>query len=191
MLAEREVPHAFEAVRNLMVNSRPQTRARLYTTKSDVWPAAPEGVGAVRARMSLTASTRRPAALSADSCSQIRMTVQPAPSSWRVVSRSRSRFFRIFASHHAALALGHVACWGQPCQKQPSTNTASLTRVKAMSIVRRGKPVTGRPTRYRSPSRCRARRSANSGSVSFRRWRCIRPLTPAELGTGRWGTAPP
>ena len=46
-------------------------------------------------------------------------------------------------SHQSALFFGATPCRGQPCQKHPSTNTATFTRVNAMSIVRRRLPGHG------------------------------------------------
>lgn len=137
-------------------------------------------------------------ASSARSCSQMRTTVQPISSSRAVVSRSRSTFAFSFDSHHAAFRTGQVACWGQPCQKQPSMKTAILCLENTMSAVRRGTPGRGALTRYRYPSRCRALLSATSGPVSRVRCRDIlrdvagsvdggvtsRPATGLSVGTG-------
>lgn len=167
----------------VLYRPRPQASFGQISRVADV----SDGVGSADDRLPFTKSIRRAAAIVAGSCSQIRMTVQPSLSSCRVVSRSRSRFFRIFAFHQSALAFGQVACFGHPCQKHPSIKTANLIREKAISIVRRRKPFTGTATRYLSPARCSAWRIASSGPVSLRRCRCMRPLTLAVLGTGLAG----
>ena len=58
-------------------------------------------------------------------CSQIRRTVHPMATRCRSVSRSRSMLRSAFAAHQALLVVGRVLCSGQPCQKHPSTNTAT------------------------------------------------------------------
>ena len=73
-------------------------------------------------------------------CSQSRSTRQPRARSSRVMRRSRARLPAIFASQNARRERGRVACSGQPCQKQPSTNTASRARGNAKS----GRPGSGR-----------------------------------------------
>ena len=55
----------------------------------------------------------------------MRNTRQPARRSTRVTSRSRARFAANFCRQNAALPFGCVACFGHPCQKHPSTKTAS------------------------------------------------------------------
>ena len=62
--------------------------------------------------------------------SHTRSTRQPALRRVRVTSRSRCAFRASFASHHAARVAGFVACRGQPCQKHPSTKTASVAARK-------------------------------------------------------------
>lgn len=123
-------------------------------------------------------------ASSIPSCSQMRTTVQPVCSSRSVVSRSRSRFACSFDAHHAAFLAGDVPCWGHPCQKQPSTNTATLRPTNKMSALRRGIPGSGASTRYRYPRRCRARLSEISGAVS--RVRC-RDILRDVAGSGETG----
>src|SRR5260370_39407730 len=92
------------------------------------------------------------AAAHGSSCSQTRITSQPRPVSWVLVSASRFLLARIFARQNCSLALGHVPCSGQPCQKQPSTKTASLARRKTTS-ARRGEFFSGlASTEYRSRS---------------------------------------
>src|SRR5206468_2635537 len=66
-----------------------------------------------------------------------------------------------------------------PCQKQPSTKTATLARVKTMS-ARARRPGSGRAsTRYRRPRACAARRTSSSGRVSRLRFARIWARTAA------------
>lgn len=72
----------------------------------------------------------------------------------------------ILSRQNFALLRGHVTCSGQPCQKQPSTKTATRALLNTTSASRRT-PCTGRRcTRYRSPAACSALRSATSIPVS-------------------------
>ena len=75
-----------------------------------------------------------------NSCSQMRSTRQPFFRSVRVTSRSRLWFAANFLRQKAALFQGFVACFGQPCQKQPSTKTASLSLGKTKSGRTRNAP---------------------------------------------------
>ncbi len=67
------------------------------------------------------------------SCSQIRSTRQPRCRSVRVTKRSRTLFAVSFLSQNPRLFAGMFECFGQPCQKQPSTKitTRSLRNVKS------------------------------------------------------------
>ena len=85
----------------------------------------------------------RPARERTKAHSQMRRTVQPEARSARVTVRSRSAFRASFAAHHAARVTGLVAWRGQPCQKQPSTNTATFSARKMKS----GLPGSGAPRR--------------------------------------------
>ncbi len=69
----------------------------------------------------------------ASSCSQTRTTRHPRARSSRLTRRSRARLPRIFFRQNAAFCFGHVAWLGQPCQKHPSTNTASRSLGKTKS----------------------------------------------------------
>ena len=77
------------------------------------------------ARRAATTSEIRCAALVGSSCSHTRTTTQPEPRKIASVSRSRSPFRSIFCRQKPAFDLGQVPCSGHPCQKQPSTNTAT------------------------------------------------------------------
>lgn len=98
------------------------------------------------------------------SCSQMCSGSHPA---WRSLSsfrRSRATLPSSFVRHQSALFFGKTQCWGQACQKQPSTNTATRGPTRTMSGLP-GRSV--RWSRYRIPEACRARRTATSGSVDF------------------------
>lgn len=69
------------------------------------------------------------------SCSQTRSTRQPSSRSSRVTRRSRALLLANFSNQNSRRVAGNVACSGQPCQKQPSTNMASLSLGKAKSGV--------------------------------------------------------
>lgn len=125
-----------------------------------------------------TAASTRPAPSSTSSCSQRRSTVHPAASSRRVVSASRARLARTFSAQKLAFVLATVWCSGQPCQKQPSTNTATRARGNTRSAVRRSSGIGRRETKYRRPRRCSSRRNASSGFVSRPLFACIPRRTP-------------
>lgn len=72
------------------------------------------------------------------SCSQIRMTFQPRLRSFARFRRSRRELFSIFGSQYFLLLLGRIQCCLHPCQKQPSTNTASFLFGK----IKSGEPST-------------------------------------------------
>jgi len=63
----------------------------------------------------------------------MRNTRQPAARKVRFTFRSRAWFAASFLRQNAALFRGFVACNGQACQKQPSTNTASRSLGKTKS----------------------------------------------------------
>jgi len=96
----------------------------------------------------------------ASACSQIRSTRQPDRRRARVTCRSRSRFAASFFRQKAACCRGRMACRGHACQKQPSTNTASLGR---------GNTKSGRTAPDRVASVFRAAEPARTAasSVSF------------------------
>ena len=66
-------------------------------------------------------------------CSHNRTTVQPACCRAMSAARSRSTFLDSFGDQYHSLFFGREPCSGQACQKQPSTNTATLRAVNAMS----------------------------------------------------------
>lgn len=113
-----------------------------------------------------TACPTLSAALSGSSCSQIRTTVHPACDNRKLIFSSRSLFASILARHHSAFFFGHVPWIGQPCQKQPSTNTTTRALGKTMSARLRMSGSGATCTRYRRPILCSAERSNFSGAVS-------------------------
>lgn len=132
-----------------------------------------------------TRRAMRVAAADGSSCSQTRITSQPCSRSRSVVSASRSMLARIFARQNFSFAFGQVACLGQPCQKQPSTKTATLARRKTTS-ARRGECSSGlASTEYRSPIACNSFRIRSSAGVSRCGVDCIRRRTVAEDACGR------
>lgn len=124
------------------------------------------------------------AASNGSSCSQTRITNQPAFFRCASVSLSRSMFLASFSCHHVRLALGNVPCIGHLCQKQPSMKTATFSLGKAMSIVRRDSDGTWRCLRNRRPILCRQERIATS--IELSRWGVffIRRETPLDDGGG-------
>ena len=123
------------------------------------------------------------AALAMSSCSQTRAEIQPALSRRASVSRSRCLLVSIFSRQNSALFFGQVACLGQPCQKQPSTKTATRDGVKTMSGLRRLPDNTKRSIRNRKPRRCKMRRSSTSGLVSRLPVRAMRALTAGDCAS--------
>lgn len=76
--------------------------------------------------------TQRPK-LSRSSCSQKRITVNPRPRKRVAFRVSRSRFRVSFSDQNDLFVLGTCPHEGQPCQKHPSTNTASICAAKTKS----------------------------------------------------------
>lgn len=145
-----------------------------------------------------TAVAMRTAAPSRSSCSHTRMTSHPSFWSVDVLAASRSLFRSNLADQNADVNRSTAPWSGQPCQKQPSTKTATRERGKTMSG--RGAPrpwPTRRSTKNRSPARCSARLSRISGTVSLRRLPrscAVRGLAELAGFTGvgcpaRWGSA--
>ncbi len=73
------------------------------------------------------------AAATGSSCSHILSTTQPALDRVSSTRRSRAMLSAILLAQKASLLFERVACSGQPCQKQPSTYTATRTRAKTKS----------------------------------------------------------
>lgn len=131
-----------------------------------------------------TADATRRAATSASSCSQKRTTPHPAARSNVSVSASRDRFRSIFARHHSPFATGQEPCLGQPCQKHPSTNTATCSRGNTTSARRLSDFKGALSTRNLRPRRCRRDRRASSAGVSRDLTCRMRLLAFAEEGVG-------
>lgn len=114
------------------------------------------------------------------SCSQMRSTLHPRPLSDPSTRLSRCRFRRILAIQKVVFVFGFVPCRGQPCQKHPSTNTATRERRNAMS----GLPGSPTPllSRHRIPAWRSAVRRASSGAVPERRTLAIRRLRSGVVG---------
>lgn len=102
------------------------------------------------------------------SCSHTRITVHPSSANVWLTAASRAAFRPIFTDQYSAFVLGMMKCSGQPCQKQPSTNTAIFALVNTKS-ARDLTPLIGElSTRNRSPRECRIERNDSSGFVSRR-----------------------
>jgi hypothetical protein len=133
-------------------------------------------------RRARTLVSTRSATITGSSCSQALMTSQPAAVSRRSVSESRALLLAIFSGQYQELMPARrVPCSGQPCQKQPSINTATRAGPKTMSALRRSVDSGCRSTLKRRPRPWSARRTAISGQVSRVRCSCIRLRTPGVL----------
>jgi type IV secretory pathway TrbL component len=84
-------------------------------------------------RGSPTAAITAATASATGTCSHSRTTVQPAAARAASAARSRSTFFCSLGDQYHSLFFGFEPCSGHACQKQPSTNTATLREVNAMS----------------------------------------------------------
>lgn len=135
-------------------------------------------------RRDRTMRSTRSAASVTSSCSHTRRLSHPATASSASTLRSRSTFAESLAFHHCALFFGAVACSGHPCQKQPSTNTATRDGPKTTSARLRIPRSGDMSTRYLTPRACNSRRSASSGLVSRRRCLRSRPRTASDNGSG-------
>ncbi len=121
--------------------------------------------------------------------SHSRTTAHPACSAVVVACWSLSWVRVNFCPHSAAFGpagLRSGKCTGQPCQKSPSTNTATCQRGRTRSAVQAC--AIRRCSRNLAPAACRARRSSTSGAVSRDR----RPLSAAlrEVATHCCPTGP-
>jgi hypothetical protein len=67
------------------------------------------------------------------SCCQTRRTYQPSFLNVRETRRSRALFRSSLRFQKSPLSIGFVACFGQLCQKQPSTKTTKRSFVKTKS----------------------------------------------------------
>jgi hypothetical protein len=81
---------------------------------------------------------------------------------------SRATFASSLARHHFPFAFGADPCWGQSCQKQPSTKTTIRWRGKTTSGLQR-RPLMGAMCFLnRRPDRCNIDRSSFSVALSDR-----------------------
>jgi len=80
----------------------------------------------------------------AKACSQILRTRHPHSRSCRFTLRSRARFREILASQYPRFESGLRPCSGQPCQKHPSTKTASFL----LGNTKSGRPGNLEPRRH-------------------------------------------
>lgn len=118
-------------------------------------------------------------------CSQSLTTSQPAELKASVTASSRSRFRRNFSGQYPAFASGIRQWTGQPCQKHPSTKTATPEAVKARS----GRTFTvgvmiRSVVRNRRPWRCSAERIALSGRVPRLRFPRMAMVAARLVGSG-------
>jgi hypothetical protein len=131
------------------------------------------------------ASMTRAMTLSRSSCSQARTTFQPAALSASLARRSRATVRSSFGIQNHSLTPGRWPCTGQLCQKQESTNTATLRLVNATSGRTRPSGKSRRKsTLKRSPAACKARRRLSSGLVLTRRIARMFRLRPSVCGRG-------
>ena len=100
-------------------------------------------------------------ALALTSCSQNRITIQRIAASSKFTHLSRARFRLSFGPQYLLLLDGDLECSGHPCQKQPSTNTATRQPINARS----GRPGNAACFRYLRPSAQMCFRKRSSGSV--------------------------
>ncbi len=96
------------------------------------------------------------------SCSQMRTTLHPSLRKNLFTLRSRALLPSSFFFQNARLFTGRFECFGQACQKQPSTKTAHLIAGKTKS----GFPKTGR-LRRQPVTRCFRNRLIKASSVSL------------------------
>lgn len=115
--------------------------------------------------------------------SQTRTGTKPSASAVRFAWASRVLFVAIFSAHSATLGPWSTGrTWSCPCQKQPSTQTASRCRGSRRSGLHARSRRTCSRNRY--PARWSAWRSMSSGRVLDvgRPDRC----RPASVGSKRW-----
>jgi hypothetical protein len=126
------------------------------------------------------------------SCSQIRRTFQPSWRRVRVTRRSRVRLAAIFFRQKAALVRGLMKCRGHPCQKQPSTNTASFRARKTKSGFTVNLALCRPPSVFRplivAPRRhptipCARKIAINRSSVSL-----LPALRMRDIDAGCWAS---
>lgn len=133
-----------------------------------------------------TATATRSAASATGTCSQRRTTFHPSAFKEPVTRSSRARLRANFAGQYCGLVDGMRPCSGHPCQKHPSTNTATRARVKTTSTFTLVPSVARsmKSFRKRRPREWSAERSATSGFVSARRLPFMAAVMAGLLGCG-------
>lgn len=122
------------------------------------------------------------------SCSQARTTHQPVSVRFSSTTLSRAMLPAILCRQNSLFVCGWTLCSGHPCQKQPSTNTATCDP----GNTRSGRPGRGYRSLYLAPAAHSARLSRSSGPVSrlwiwdIHRRRCAGVMT-SELVAIRRG----
>lgn len=128
------------------------------------------------------------AACAGSSCSQTRMTAQPAACSAASLRRSLSTFRSSFACQYTEFMLGLTPWTGQRCQKHPSTKTANRADGKTMSALHLTLGSGRRFLKKRSPRAWSAERKARSGPVSELRLAVMTARALSELAGGEGGS---
>jgi hypothetical protein len=162
---------------------------------------APRGVHAQPRRFELRPRARamraivRPARGRAKAHSQMRRTVQPDARKARVTARSRCAFLASFGAQYSMREVGTRPWRGQPCQKQPSTNTATFSAGNTKS----GLPGSGAPRRQplmRCPRSSAIVRSSVSrfprermSDMTAERLTLVNTSAMRECATQSWGPA--
>ncbi len=95
--------------------------------------------------------------------SQMRRIRQPARRSPRLTFLSRALFAINFGAQKSSFVFGTRACFGQPCQKQPSTNRAIRSRHQTKS----GRPSSLAPRRQPVMRRSRINSMSRSSVCRF------------------------
>jgi hypothetical protein len=122
------------------------------------------------------------------SCSQTRITVQPAACSAASLRRSLSTFRSSFACQYTEFMLGLTPWTGQRCQKHPSTKTANRADGKTMSALHLTLGSGRRFLKKRSLRAWSAERKARSGPVSELRLAVMTARALSELAGGAAGS---
>ena len=150
----------------------------------DYWKDREDGATAVLE----SAAAISAAACPGSSCSQTRMTVQPAACSAASLRRSLWTLRSSFACQYAEFMLGLTPWTGQRCQKHPSTKTANRAEGKTMSALHLTLGSGRRFLKKRSPRAWSADRNARSGPVSELRLAAMTARALSELAAGAGGS---
>lgn len=120
------------------------------------------------------------------SCSQTLTTFQPIFDKREFVSRSRFLLASIFLCHQSAFLFGQVPCLGQPCQKHPSTKTATFALANAISTERVVPGTRQECVLKRSPRRWSRERRVLSPALSLPEVAAILRLTEGVVFGSRF-----